>query len=185
MLKQPRFVGGRPVRVSLDDRHCIFVVRFVICAKIEPGALPCALSDGVEEIRLHDPMFVVPRFWPRIRKENKDARKHGAGWQRFQEQPGIGLDKMKVSEFRALTFAVCPPDSLGDKVDSDAKVGGMRMRVGGEKMSMSAADFPYELGIDRNYLRERVAKFAPASLHHGQIIRGANGVIHGVSCLLR
>src|SRR5450759_3570559 len=87
---------------------------------------------------------------------------------------------MKISEFRTVAFTVRAHDALGGKVDSNAELGGVRRRVGGEKMSMATADFPDKEGIDWKDWHEPVAKFATAGLHQCEIFRGASRVVHGM-----
>lgn len=140
-------------------------IGLIVGAEIEASALPCPARDRGEEVGLHDPVLVMARLGPRVRKKHEDVGKRGIGRKCFQKCPGLGVDKVQISQLGTVPFAVRPFDAVARDIDANAKLVGMSLGVGCEKVPMAAADFPDEMTLMRENSRMLGAQFCPALLN--------------------
>ena len=162
-----------------NDELGIVVVGREVGAEVEAGALPCPRRHRGEEIRLHDAVLMVAQFGPRVGKEDEKAGKGRIGREHLEEEPGLGVDEMKVGEAGAVPFAEGAADAFADDVDADAQFVGVGLGVGGQEVSVATADFPGEAGPGREDFFLAGAEVAAAGLHQGEKLGGANGIFHG------
>lgn len=87
----------------------------------------------------------MSRFWPGIRKQDERAADPHFGRQGFEKQPPFSPEKMKVAQPGSIALAAGAFDSLAYDIDSDATQARMGHGVSGEKMAMSATEFPDKL----------------------------------------
>ena len=141
LLKGPRLSHNLPSGVLTDELLGIAEIRLIIRAKVKPGALPCPLGCGGQELGLHDAIFVMAAFRPGVGKEDVDCRESGLGWERIEKITGIGLDKVEVIQLGAITLTQAAINPIFADINAHADFGGMSGGVSSEKMAMSAADF--------------------------------------------
>ena len=144
------------------------------------GARGEPVRDFGQKRRLHDAVLVVPSFWPRIGEKDVNGRKTRRIRQRCQEIPGIGPDEMKVPKAGALLLAFGAADPIEFDVDSDAKLAGMGCGVGGQEVSMAAAEFQDErIGPGQDFGAPGPEN--PAAFRNtGQMFRGSLWIFYSV-----
>jgi hypothetical protein len=156
LLERP--LGGArllPFRVGPDDGGGLAKIRLVVGSEIKSGTLPRHRGGGGEEFGLHDAVLVVAPLGPRVGEKDEDRVETGARRHRRQEIIGVSPDKMKVREPGALALALGPRNPVGRDVYPDAARLRVRLGVGCEKMTMAAADLPYEARRWRDDLKQR------------------------------
>lgn len=96
MLEGPGLVDEPPSGVMAEGVTRAFEISLVIRAKIEARPLPGVQRRGVEKFRLHQAVFIVPQFRPRVWKQNVDGRERGLSSERVEKTQGVGPHKMKI-----------------------------------------------------------------------------------------
>jgi len=89
------------------------------------------------------------------------------------------MNKVKIRKRGAVAFSEGPLDALADDVDADAELARVGLRIGGQEMAVSTADFPGEPGCRCEDLSVTRAQVASARRHQFKILGGAGGIFHG------
>jgi len=144
LLEWPWFGHDLPVGMLADGQRGSVEIRLVIGAKVKPRALPCPLGGGAKKFRLHDAVFMMAPFWPGIGEQDIDSRERRSNREGIEKITGIGVDKVKITQFGAVALAISALNPVLADVDADAEFGRMGGSVGREKMAVSASNFPYE-----------------------------------------
>ena len=80
------------------------------------------------------------------------------------------MNEMNVGELGASGLALCPLDSIAGNVDPEADAFWKRLSVGGEEMTVTAADFPYERGGARKNFAQQSVEISTTLLQRRQMI---------------
>lgn len=89
------------------------------------------------------------------------------------------MDEVEIGQFGPIALTNSPFDALAHNIDADTQMLGVGLRVGRQKMTMSAAYFPHKRLIMRENRSETVAQITPAILHQSKKLGSASWVIHG------
>ena len=136
----PRFVGQLPGGMVPQNGDGLLIIRFVVGAKKQVGALPCPFCQQVQKFHLQEPVFMMPALGPGIREKDKYARKSDRAWERFQQQAGFGLHEGEIGEARAMGLFLRPVDAIRQNINSQAMLLGMGLGIGRQKVTVAAAD---------------------------------------------
>lgn len=71
-FERPGFLNDFPSRMRIDERADPEIIRLVVGSEKNPGIRVRAFRHGIENRLLHQPVFVMATFWPRIGKQNVD-----------------------------------------------------------------------------------------------------------------
>ena len=115
-------------------------------------------SEAVEQRGLDEPVLVVAGFWPGVGEEEKDFAEPVVVGNGGEQLVGLGFDEVEVGEALPVAFAVAALNALGEEVNADAEFFRLGGGVGGEKMSVPAADFQGEVWLAGEQGREVVAQ---------------------------
>ena len=115
----------------------------IVGSKIQSQPLPGFGRDLREEIRLHQPIFMMPALGPRIRKQHKNIRKSDVFRQRRQEILRARVQKVKITQPRPVFLPIRPLYAFGDDIQTDTRPLGVRCRISRQKMPMPCADFQH------------------------------------------
>lgn len=129
----------------------------MIGPEIEPGPLPHPAGDGVEKVRLQQPVLLMALFRPRIREKHPDFLKGNPRRKRVEEFQGVGAYKVTIGKIAALGFPEGPGNPIARQVDADTEAVRKFRGVTLEKMAMTAAYFP----DDRTRLRQEGGELGP------------------------
>ena len=140
VFEGPGLLDEAPSRVITDDRLRVVKVRLKIRAKTKAAARLGASRHCIQKISLNDPVFLVAEFRPGIRKKNEERRNPRGQRQSLHKEPRLGAEEVKVGQLGPVPFATGPLDAFTHQIKSDADAIGMRRRICGEKVTVSAAD---------------------------------------------
>ena len=147
LLEGPGFGHDLPVGMLADDQLGVAKVGLMVCAKVQPGALPCPFRRVGQEFGLQDAVFMMPALWPRIGKQNKDGGEGRVSRERIKKVEGIGANEVKIGQLGAVALANPSFDSIQTDIHSDAEVRGMSRGIGREKVTVSTANLPDKGGF--------------------------------------
>lgn len=131
----PGFVGG-------DNRLGVVEIGREIGPEIEPGVGGGVPGGPGEEVGFQDSMFVMTKFWPGIGEENEYPRQSDAGRYGFQEKPCIGVQEVQIADAGAMAFAQRTVDPVSHDVDPHTCGFGVCLGIGGQEVTVTAANFP-------------------------------------------
>ncbi len=151
----------------------------VVGAEIEIGTGGGFGGEGVQKLRLHEAVFVVAAFGPRIREKHKYALKNDRCRQCGDNFGGFGAEKNEVGEFGAVAFAQGAFDAVAEEIAADAKLGRMGGGVVGEEMAVSGTDFEGNARMGGEEFAQLVVELGAAGVAVGDKFGGAGGRVHG------
>jgi hypothetical protein len=154
----------------------VFKVRAKVGAEIQAAILDGLRRRNVQELGLYDPVFVMPYFWPRVGKQHEKLRRSYIERQRLKKQLGVGMDEVELAQLGTLSLSGSATDAVAHDVYPDADVGGMRLGVRSEKMTMAAPDFPSEALLVTEYLQQLLLERAQALCDSCTMFDDASGV---------
>ena len=112
----------------------------VVGAKAKVGSGGGFGGELVQEIGLHEPVFVVAAFGPRIWEEHKYTLENNMRGQCGDEFGGFGLEKNEVGELGAVAFTLGTLHAVAQQIKAEAEFLGMRSGVISQKMSVTGTD---------------------------------------------
>lgn len=110
--------------------------------EIELGSGLHSAGHGLQKLRSHDPVFMMPLFGPRIREEHPNLLKRDARRQGLEKFPGLGAEKVTIRQFGPTGFFLPPQDTVAANIDPEAGFIRKLRRITGQKVAVAAADFP-------------------------------------------
>jgi hypothetical protein len=176
-FKRPRFRGDLPAFVRRKHPLGGQKIRCVISSKIQSAFGRGLFRRDGQKRRLNDPVLVMAQLRPWIRKQDENLGAPGAGRKRFEKQSRFGVEKVQVSELRAIALPLRARYSVARKIDPDALFAGMGFRVGSQKVAVAAPDFPNEVPV-RDEGGELQLKLAAIGIDPREMSRRALWVIH-------
>jgi hypothetical protein len=150
----------------------------VVGAETELGSRGGLCSERVKEVGLHEPMFVVATFGPRIREEYKYALENDMRWQRGDEFSGFSLEENEIGELGAIAFALGTFDAVAEQIEADAKFLGMRGGVISQKMSVTSSNLERDARVRGEQFRQLLLERGAAGVAVGDELCGAGGIVH-------
>lgn len=176
-FKGPRLGHHLPVGMAGHDLPRILKVRMVIGPKEKSAARHRAARGSMEEVRLHDPVLVVTGFGPRIREEYEDIPRRGSRRQGVEEEAGLRMDKMEVSELGAVALPGGTRDPLAHDVDAEAEPVRMGLGISSQKMAMTASDLPDKGRARGEDTIEQMGEIGAPGLHPRAILGSAGRIL--------
>ena len=150
----------------------------IVGTETQVGRWNAFRSQSVKSIGLHEPVFVMTAFWPRIGKEHKDALENNLWRQCGDEFGRFGLEENEVGELGAVAFARGTFHAITEQIEAEAKFCGMRLRVIGEEMPVTCADFERDAGVRDEQIRQLLLEAGAAGVAMGDELGGAGGSVH-------
>ena len=178
-LEGPVRFRNDPVGMSLNHVFCSGEIRCVVSAKTQIGPGGSAGRKRVEEVGLHNPIFVMTALRPWIRKKDKYPLENNLRRQRVDEFSGFGLQENEIRQLRAVTFTKGAVDSVADQIDADAELGRMGRGVVGEEMPVAGTDFQRDTRVCGEQICQFLLEGCSAGGAMGDKLCGAGGIIHG------
>jgi len=151
----------------------------VVGAKTEIGPAFGAGSNGVKKACLHDPVFMVAAFRPRIGEKHKYTLKDHVRWQRRDAFFGFGFEKNEIGQLSPVAFSHSPFHAVAEQIDTEAKLLGMRRCIVGEEMPVPGADFERDARVCGEQLCELMLQSRATGVAMGDEFSGAGGSVHG------
>lgn len=151
----------------------------VVRAKTEVGAGGGFVGERVEKLRLHEAVFVVAAFGPRIGKKHKYPLKNNMRRQRADDFGGFGSEKNEVGEFGAVAFAQGAFDAVAEKIAANAELGRVGSGVVGEEVAVPGTDFERDAWVRREQFAQFVLELGATGVAVGDKFGGAGGSVHG------
>jgi hypothetical protein len=141
-FKRP-FGGGVecPLGAGLDVFDGPFEIGGVVSAEIEAACRGHLAREQFEEGVLNEAPPVVPSLGPGIRKNHHNSCEPGPVGYEFKEFDCFRFDEMNMVETAFLCLQLRASDPVVDEIEADAELPGVLNGVGGEPMTVSAADF--------------------------------------------
>jgi len=161
-----------------DHRLCRSEIRRVVGAKTEIGAAFGVSGNCVKKASLHDPVFMVATFRPRIWKKHKDPLKKHVRWQRRDAFFGFGFEKDEIGQLSPVTFSHGPFHAVAEQIDAEAELLGMRCRIVGEEMPVPSTDFERDARMRGEELCKLTLQSRAAGVAMGDEFSGAGGSVH-------
>lgn len=150
----------------------------VVGAEIEIGSRGGFCRKRVKEVGLHEPMFVVTTFGPRIREEYKYALKNDMRWQCGDEFCGFGLEKNEIGELGAVAFALGAFHTVTEQIEADAEFRWMSGGVVSQKMSMTSTDLKRDARVCSEQFRQLLLEGGAAGVAVDDELSGAGEIVH-------
>lgn len=141
VFKSPGLGRDFPSRMRLHHLSCGGKIGGVIRPKIEPSPLPRPLSEVGEKLGLHQAVFMMPTFGPRIGKQHKYLGKPQIRRQRGQKILRTGVEEVKIGQSRAIFLPIGALNPLEDDIQAYTGLGRMGGGIIREEVTMSAAYF--------------------------------------------
>ncbi len=151
----------------------------VVGSETEIGSRGSFGSEPVEKFRLHETMFVVATFGPRIGEEYEYPLKNDMRRQRGDDFSGFGAKKNEVGEFGAVAFAQGSFDAVAEQIAANAEFGRMGGGVVGEKMTVSGTDLKRDARVCGEQFSQFVLKRGAAGVAVSDEFGGAGWIVHG------
>jgi hypothetical protein len=150
----------------------------VVGAETQIGSSRGASCDCLQKIGLHEPVFVMTAFRPRIGKQHEDSLEDNLRRKCGDKLSGFGFEENEIGELGAIAFARGPFHAVAEQIEANAKLFWMRRRVIGEKMPMSRADFERDAWVCGEQICQLVLEFIAAGVAAGDEFGGAGWIVH-------
>src|SRR4051794_14285159 len=104
-FKWPWILRESPLRMRAQHAGGLLMIWLKIGAEIKAGVRRSVPRRRRNDRALYHPVFVVPKLWPRVRKQNEDAAEFHVRRQRLEKQTRLSAEKKKIGQIGAGAFA--------------------------------------------------------------------------------
>ena len=132
----------------------------------------------MQNVGLHEPVFVVAAFGPRIWKQDKHSPKHDLRWQRGDELSGFGFEENEIGQLGAVAFAHSAFHSITNEIDANAKLCRMRCGVICKEMSVTGAYLERDAWVRSEQIGQLMLESFTTGSAAGDELGGSGGMVH-------
>lgn len=150
----------------------------VVGAETKLGSSGGFRGERVQEVGLHEPVFMVAAFGPRIGEKHKYALENDMRGQCGDELGRFSLEKNEVGELGAVAFALGTFDAVAQQIEAEAEFVPMRGGVISQEMAVSGTDFERNARVCSEQFRQVLLEGGAAGVAVDDEFGGAGGIVH-------